>query len=730
MAAAIAYPNGRLVSVLCSIFSMAAVTFGQGVYPYDVFFVNSLTEDSYFYSQGSFSVPSRLELVNGRFPIDQSTFFNPPNALRLKWMSKTPGDWDITLRLDRSWGRSVFFAGSVLSFWCYAEKDITPGELPAIYLRDFNGLRTPPLRLAAVISSIPARTWIQVKIPLDSFDTSAQVVHHTDVIDLRRLMSISFCQSIDDGVDHTLYIDEVKIYDPVSDAEPPAMPKDLKAKAFDRHIDLRWESNKELDLQGYIVYRSFDGKAFQPIATQDARFHTYSDFIGEDGRIAFYKVSAFDVNYNESQPTHEVTAETHAMSDDELLSMVQEASFRYYWDSGHPIAGLALEHLPVPQDEHLVAIGASGFGIMATVVAMERGFITRQEGAGRLLKSVNFLEKADRFHGVWPHFVDGRTGKVIPRFGKYDNGGDLIETAFLIEGLLVARQYFKDGNELERAVSRKITRLWETVEWDWYGGGPDSNFLYWHWSPEYQWHINHPVVGWNEAMIVYLLAIASPTHPVPAKMYYTGWAGQSELAVRYRQNWGKTSQGDHYANGNTYYGIKLDVGVGRGGALWFTHYSFMGFDPRDKKDRYTNYFRNSRNMALIHHAYCIENPNHYAGYGEQCWGVELSSDPTPKNDRGIISPTQALGSFPYTPEESMNALKYFYRERGSGLWGIYGFRDAFSASDSWVSSIYMGLDEGPITVMIENYRSGLIWRLFMSNPEIQPMLKAIGFVKD
>jgi hypothetical protein len=236
-------------------------------------------------------------------------------------------------------------------------------------------------------------------------------------------------------------------------------------------------------------------------------------------------------------------------------------------------------------------------------------------------------------------------------------------------------------------------------------------------------------------MIIYLLAIASPTHSVPASMFHSGFASQSDLAVRYRQGWGRTTQGDHYLNGNTYYGRKLDVGVGSGGELFFTHYSFLGFDPRGKHDRYTNYFKNNRNIALIAHSYAMENPRKFVGYGDDTWGrsAGVNADggrSLPVDDNGTITCTAALASFPYTPEESMKALKHFYRDLGAQLWGIYGFRDGFNQTENWFEDVNMGLNQAPIVVMIENYRTGLIWKQFMSNPEIQPALEAIGFVRD
>ena len=352
-----------------------------------------------------------------------------------------------------------------------------------------------------------------------------------------------------------------------------------------------------------------------------------------------------------------------------------------------------------------------------------------------MLKIVRFLARADRFHGVWPHFLNGDTGHVIPFFGKYDDGGDLVETAFMMQGLLAAREYFDRDNSIEREIRDTVMRLWREVEWDWYRKTPDSDILYWHWSPDHGFHISHPLVGWNETLIIYLLAIASPTHPVPAELYHTGWAGTSERNIRYRQNWSRTTAGDHYVNGNTYYGIKLDVGEGNGSDLFFTHFSFFGFDPRGIRDRYTNYARNNRAIALISHAYCVENPRGYKGYGEDTWGLSAGVNtgggrPLPRDDNGTINVMASLASMPWTPQESMAALKHYYRDLGPKVWGTYGFHDGFNETQDWFEEVYMALNQAPITVMIENYRTGLVWKHFMANPEIRPALDAIGFRKD
>nr|MBA3482579.1 hypothetical protein [Pirellulales bacterium] len=309
------------------------------------------------------------------------------------------------------------------------------------------------------------------------------------------------------------------------------------------------------------------------------------------------------------------------------------------------------------------------------------------------------------------------------------------ETAFLVQGLLAARQYFDGDADAEREIRDSVTQLWREVEWDWYRKSPDGDVLYWHWSPDHAWHISHPLVGWNETMIVYLLAIASPTHAVPASLYHTGWAGQSDLAVKYRQSWSRTTEGDHYTNGNEYYGIKLDVGCGTGGDLFFTQFSNLGFDPRGRRDRYTNYFNNNCNFAIINRAYCIDNPRQRVGYGPECWGRSAGINsgggkPTPRDDNGTICASAALGCFPYTPDESMAALKHFYRTLGGKTWGAYGFHDGFNQTEQWYDEAYMGLNQAQIVVGVENHRTGLVWKHFMANPEIAPALEAIGFTSD
>lgn len=703
-------------------------------YDRHVIFDNSLAAGGYDASESYLVAPSTLELHQGKFPIESDRFVSPPNSLRLRWRSAPGGDWRMTLEIPRRYARPFAFEGDALTFWCYSDAEITEANSPRVFLRDSAEAGTPAVTLVSGKERIPAGKWVQVTLPFAAFREPIYNGTSDQAFDYRKFLSIAFMQGLDDDREHVLYLDDFQIRPSHStDEAPPPAPQNVAARGFERHVDVTWTAEDPGDLLSFLIYRADDGTNFKPIGTAQGTRRRYADFIGESGRTAEYRVTAIDLVGNESPASASARAATREFDDDELLTMVQEACFRYYWETAHPQAGLAPEVLP--GDENLLALGGSGFGVMALLVGAERGFEPREQVAARVQTIVRFLARADRFHGAWPHFLNGDTGKAIPFFGKYDNGGDLVETAFMIQGLLAARQYFDRTDPVETEIRDTITRLWREVEWSWYRKTPDSDVLYWHWSPDHAWHISHPLIGWNEALIIYLLAIASPTHPVPAELYHQGWAGTSPRHIRYRQGWSRTTQGNRYVNGNSYYGIKLDVGEGNGADLFFTHFSFFGFDPRGRRDRYTNYFENNRAIARINHAYCVDNPRGHVGYGYDTWGLSAGINsgggrPLPRDDNGTINVMAALASMPYTPKESMAALKHYYRDLGAQVWGPYGFYDGFNQTQNWFEAVYMALNQAPITVMIENHRTGLLWKLFMANPEIEPALKAIGFEPD
>tara|TARA_R110001583_G_scaffold145096_1_gene297120 strand:+ start:62946 stop:64334 length:1389 start_codon:yes stop_codon:yes gene_type:complete len=442
--------------------------------------------------------------------------------------------------------------------------------------------------------------------------------------------------------------------------------------------------------------------------------------------IIFFVISAIllSCNSGKSTKTEESNSKVQIQyANEALLDLVQKQTFNYFWDGAEEVSGLARERLHMDNvyptsPKNTVTIGGTGFGLMAILVGIERNFITRKQGLERFEKIVNYLEKADRYHGVWPHWLIGETGKT-KAFGKKDDGGDLVETAFLIQGLLTVKQYFVDGNEREKTLSNQIQKLWEGVEWNWYTKGGED-VLYWHWSPNYGWDMNFPVGGYNEALIMYVLAASSPTYPISKSVYDKGWARNGKIA-----------------NDTIYYNLETELNHYEHddapvGPLFWAHYSYLGLDPNGLSDAYADYWKLNTNHAKIHYKHSIANPNSYKGYGKNSWGMTSSysmngySGHTPSNDLGVISPTAAISSIPYTPKESMQFIKNLYTKQDS-LVGKYGPYDAFSDEHNWYLPRYLAIDQGPIPVMIENYRTGLLWKLFMKNEEVLEGLKKLNF---
>jgi hypothetical protein len=520
----------------------------------------------------------------------------------------------------------------------------------------------------------------------------------------------------------TIYMDYLRLRRPNPAYVIPA-PSGVVVSGHEKRIDVVWQPVDVPGFLGYNIYRS--ASAAGPFTKQNSspyQLTVYSDFLNVNDQTYHYYVTS--VGGSESAASVINSATSYAMTDDQLLESVEHATFRYFWDYGHPVSGLARDGI---DNSDRCAVGGAGMGMMAICVGAERGFVTRAQAAQRMLKIMTFLnEKADRFHGVWPHFVDGVTGAAHDN-GGYDDAADLVETAYVAQGLLTVRQYFDNtGDPTETAVRNLATQLWEDIDWYWHlrrtePGYEDNETLFWHWSPNHGWLMDHYVRGFDECMITYLLAIASPTHPIPASCYYNGWTGNA-----------------NYANGRILYGHPIPVGnyyLGFGGPMFFMHYTFLGFDP-DWSDIYCNYLENNRSISLADRAYCAANPGGYDDYSDLVWGLTASYNPytgykahCPFDvDDGTISPTAALSSIVYTPTESIATLKHFYHTYGpTGLWGPFGFYDAFNPGyPDWYADSYIAIDQGPIVVMIENYRSGLCWDLFMANPEITSMIAAIA----
>jgi len=496
---------------------------------------------------------------------------------------------------------------------------------------------------------------------------------------------------------------------------PPAIPRNVSLEAISIVADFS-EALDPADYQGYfyipapLQYALSEGNKRVTITTTAPldyyKKYSFTVTTGLKGVNGY----TFDGFNNSFYTGPDPEPKFPLISEAELLDLIQRQTFRYFYDFAHPASGLARER---NTSGDVVTTGGSGFGIMAMVVAMERGFITRAEGLAHIDKILDFLETCDRYHGVWPHWLNGSTGRIVP-FSEKDNGGDLVETSFLIQGLITFRQYLDAGVPGEKQIIDRINALWQAVEYDFFTQG--QNALYWHWSPNYGFQMNMILRGYNETLICYVLGAGSPTHTISRDTYRYGYMNNGAIM-----------------NGNTYYGIKLPMGWAYGGPLFFTHYSFLGLDPRNLEDEWVNYLEQNTAHSLINWKHCETNPYSYIGYSGECWGLTASdnhqgySAHSPTNDLGVISPTAAISSLPYTPEQSMNAIKHFYYILGDRLWGDYGFYDAFNPTQGWWATSYLAIDQGPVICMIENHRTGLLWDLFMSAPEVRAGLDKLGF---
>ncbi len=696
---------------------ITALSFGVSAFSQTyLYFQDSPTPIMYDYSWMELTPPSELTRLGTdfrKFPINEEVeAAQGMNSLSLTWKSVSNGNW-FAIAAGLDWSAKNLTDTDTLHFFLYSMDGLGKQLLPLVFMEDVNNLKTTFHNFQPYCQDLQQNVWTRITIPMSLF------LEAGDAVDFTKIKTIGFTQGIADGQTHTLLIDDMRVFKGSGISPPALAPSGVLAIGYDSHIEIIWNTNPPDNLNGYKVQRSTDnGETFHTIGMVPKTDSGYIDFVRSFGygTNLSYRVAALNASNQTSEYSEVTSAATTEFTDEQMLDMVQLYTFRYFYDFAHPTSGLARER---NTSGDVVTSGGSGFGIMALLVGIERGFITRQQGIDRILKITGFLETADRFHGVWPHWMNGITGNVVP-FGETDNGGDLVETAFLAQGLLTAREYFNGEDPAELEIRNRITQLWESIEWNWYTKN-NSTVLYWHWSPTYGWQINMQIRGWNEAAIVYILAVSSPTNGVNAALWQSGWAGQP-----------------YYRNGDSFYGYKLDVGWDYGGPLFFAHYSFQGFDPRNIKDQYTNYFNLNRNHTLIHRAYAIDNPKNHPGYGENAWGFTASDDPsgyqvhepTGTRDNGTITPTAALSSMPYTPEESIGALKHFYRELGDKTWGRMGFYDAYNMKVNWYADSYLAIDQGPIINMIENHRSSLLWDNFMANPEIAPALQSIGFIPD
>jgi hypothetical protein len=662
--------------------------------------VNSLGESTFGHTH-----PPNAPQYNDKMPCS-TTAYKGATALKFNYTSAENGNWRATIYRN-DWSTADISGLDSLSFYLFAENEFPAAALPLIGFRGVNkngsgDVNSQLFPLENYNENIPANEWTKVKFPLSVLFNDSE----SNNLDFNQVKGIIFNQSESNGTSRLIFIDEISAFKSLS--EIPAV-ENFVATGYDSHAELNWDFPLE-DL-AYRIYASFDGGQNFELRAQTSENY-YLDFVPKQARNSevFYRVvSTFQGN--ESEPA-EASAQIRDFSDDELLDMVQRYTFRYFWEGAHQATGMALERSN--GNGRTAASGATGMGLMAMIVAHEREYKPQEEIKNRILKILEFLENCERHQGAWSHWYNADTYETQP-FTEDDDGGDIVETSFVAQGLIALKNYFGGTDAKSIQIRETANRLWRGIDWDWYRNG--QNVLFWHWSPNFNFQKNMKVTGWNECLVTYVMAASSPTHSISKVVYDQGWAGNGAMV-----------------NPRTFYGHEIRLSPDWGGPLFWIHYSHLGINPRGLSDKYADYWQEHVNTAKIHHAYAVENPEGHPSYSDKTWGLTASDDPDGytahqpmNNDNGTISPTAALASMPYTPDESMKALKYFYRERGGDLFGIYGPYDAFNDERDWVQEAYIGIDQGPIVVMIENHRTGLLWNTVMKDADLQAGLDKLGF---
>ncbi|WP_430973600.1 glucoamylase family protein [Sunxiuqinia rutila] len=656
-------------------------------------------------SQFEYTFPPGAPQYNDKLPCSE-TAFQGQSALKFNYTSSESGNWIVRIHRP-GWENADLTALDSIACYIYSENELPSSALPLIGLRvaKSTGADDDSRRyaLGAFNPSIPAQKWTRITFPIKEITSDPE----NSALDFTRVKAIVFGQSEKNGLSRLLLVDEISAFKSLEQIPPV---EDLQVAGYDSHVELNWTA-PQTGLT-YKIYASFDGGENYTLR-QETTENNCLDFVPEEGKNAtlHYRVSSVYQGAESSSVDKSVELEDY--TDDQLLDMTQEYAFRYFWEGAHQASGMALERSN--GNGRTVASGATGMGLMAMIVAHEREYRPKEQVKDRILMILDFLENCERHHGAWSHWYDGNTLKT-QAFTPDDDGGDLVETSFVAQALIALRNYFQDGDTKSVQIREKATQLWKEIEWSWYQQD-GQQVLYWHWSPRIGFEKNLQVSGWNESLVTYVMAASSPTYGINKEVYEQGWARNGNM-VRPR----------------TFYNYPISLAPDWGGPLFWIHYAHLGLDPKGLKDQYADYWTEHVNTARIHHAYAVANPMGFKNYSEKCWGLTASDDPDGysahqpySNDNGTISPTAALSSMPYIPEESLRALKYFYRERGQELFGKYGPYDAFNDERNWIQESYIGIDQGPIVVMLENHRTGLLWDLVMQDADVQAGLDKLGF---
>ncbi len=685
------------------------------------------TQEVYFFSEGSdntyydqgivdvanlgtssfeHTYPPGFPQYNDKIPCS-TTSYKGATSLKFNYTSAAAGNWKVSIYRS-GWTTADLSGLDSLSFYVYSDSELPNTALPLIGLRAARKGSTAEVssslyKLSDYNTTIPAGHWMRVKFPLSAVTGDS----NNSELDYTVVKGVIFSQSEYNNSSRIILIDEITAFKSIAVVPPVTV---FSATGYDSHAELNWVF--PVNGLSYRIYASFDsGQSYELRGETTGNY--YLDFVRETAKNTAVIYRIVTVTQGKESVPLEKTATLRDYTDDELLDLVQRYSFRYFWEGAHQATGMALERSD--GSGSTAASGATGMGLMAMIVAYEREYQPREEVKDRILKILYFLENCDRHHGAWSHWYNADTYRTQP-FSTDDDGGDLVETSYVAQGLVALKNYFSGTDEKSMQIRTEAEKLWKEIDWNWYQQS-GQNQLYWHWSPNFNFSKNMKVTGWNECQVTYIMAASSPTHGITKDVYVQGWARNGNMV-----------------NKRSFYNYEIKLSPDWGGPLFWLHYSFLGINPHGLKDQYADYWQEHVNTVKIQHAYAVVNPLNRKNYSDKCWGLTASDDPygytahqPMSNDNGTISPTAALASMPYTPVESMKALNYFYRERGKDVFGKYGPYDAFNDGLNWIKKAYLGIDQGPIVVMIENYRTGLLWNNVMKDTDVRAGLDKLGF---
>lgn len=495
----------------------------------------------------------------------------------------------------------------------------------------------------------------------------------------------------------------------------PRTPTGFSLRVGEQDVIVRWETVP--NVLGYRVYRKAPWESdFRMITPATIRPIAYVDTVSAGHRYQYFVRSVSLTGGIQSIPTDTITTPAIGpLSDDDFLELVSRTAFDFLWNEANPANGMVRDR---SRENSAASVASIGMALTGYGVAADRGWITRDQARERTRTTLNFLWNAPQstapdatgYKGHFYHFLNMQTGR---RAGT--NELSTIDTALLMAGVLYAAAYFDQDHPDEAFIRDTGKALYDRVDWAW--ASPRAPRISHGWNPE-SGFIPYDYGGYSEAMILYLLALGSTTYPVERQAWeywMSGYRWQSDFLP------GRPYVAFAPLFGHQYSHIWVD---------------FRGRRDAAMRDRGIDYFENSRRATLAQVNYAAANPNRFAGYSANEWGITASDTPTgyrargappAYNDDGTLNPTAPGGSYPFTPEESLRALRTMYTTYGRRLWGIYGFRDAYNPTQNWFATDYIGIDQGPILLMIENYRSGSIWQRFMTRPEIQQGLTRAGF---